>query len=184
VQRDRFETTAIRDANSVRIMSAIDLSPDAVVAGHAAAGFRQFSPLDPRLTGFRGFVGAASLGYVLLDATRFAFDATRDVTYSFNPFTPYFLVTAGRLMVSQGIGGPFDLIFTVGHDLLQYQGVAGLSSNGRVDRTGTVGGGLGYRLGQFLRLTLIYDVSERTSSDLDFRAYHRRRLLGSATYGL
>ena len=113
------------------------------MAGHAAAGFRQFSPLDPRVKEFRGFVGAASLGYVLLGATRFAFEATRDVMYSFNPFTPYFLVTAGRLTVSQGIGGPFDLIATAGHDRLQYQGVAGLSSNGRVDRTGMVGGGRG-----------------------------------------
>src|SRR5207344_173356 len=111
--------------------------------GHAAAGYRQFRPLDPRVGEFRGFVGGAKLGYVLLGATRVAFEATRDVMYSFNPFTPYYVVTAGRLTVSQGIGGPFDLIATAGHDRLQYEGVAGLSSNGRVDQTGIVGGGVG-----------------------------------------
>ena len=111
----------------------MDLSPDAVVTGRAAAGFRQFSPLDPRVKEFRGFVGTASLGYVLLGATRFAFEATRDINYSFNPFTPYFVVTAGRLTISQGIGGPFDFIAMAGHDRLQYQGVAGLSSDGRVE---------------------------------------------------
>ena len=102
-QRDRFESSAIRDANSMRIMPAVEFAPDAVVTGRAAAGFRQFSPLDPRLKKFSGFVGTARLGYVLLGATRFAFEATRDVNYSFDPLAPYFVVTAGRLTVSQGI---------------------------------------------------------------------------------
>ncbi len=102
-QRDRFESSAIRDANSMRIMPAVEFAPDAVVTGRAAAGFRQFSPLDPRLKKFSGFVGTARLGYVLLGATRFAFEATRDVNYFFDPLAPYFVVTAGRLTVSQGI---------------------------------------------------------------------------------
>ncbi len=182
-QRDRFESSTIRDANSVRIMPAVEFAPDAVVSGHAAAGFRQFSPLDPRVKEFGGFVGAAKLGYVLLDATRLAFEATRDVMYSFDPLNPYFVVTAGRLTVSQGVGGPFDLIAMVGHDRLQYQSVSGVSSAGRVDQTGVVGGGVGVRLGPSLRVTLIYDVTQRTSSDLDLREYRRQRVFGSATYG-
>ena len=63
----------------------------------------------------------------------------------------------GRLTVSQRIGGPFDLIATAGRERLQYRAVEGLRATGRVDRTRTVGGGVGFRLGLSLRLTLIYD---------------------------
>ena len=103
--------------------------------------------------------------------------------YSFDPATPYFLVTSGRLTVSQRIGGPFDVIAVAGQDRLQYQGVAGLPVAARVDRTRTVGGGVGFRLSPSLRLALIYDRTERVSNELDRRAYERRRLFASATYG-
>ena len=128
-------------------------------------------------------MGSANATYTLLGMTRFTVDATRDVDYSFDPATPYFIVGAGRLTVSQAIAGPFDLIVTAGRERLQYRAVEGSRATGRTDRTRTVGGGVGYRLGRSLRLTLIYDVTERTSSDLDFRAYHRQRLFGSAIYG-
>ena len=52
LQRDRFDTSPIRDADSVRVMPAVEFSPDAVIAGHVAIGFRQFSPRDSRLEGF------------------------------------------------------------------------------------------------------------------------------------
>ena len=95
----------------------------------------------------------------------------------------YFVVGAGRLTVSQAIAGPFDLIVTAGRERLQYRAVEGSRATGRTDRTRTVGGGVGYRLGRSLRLTLIYDVTSgpRASSRPRLPA---QRLFGSATYGV
>jgi hypothetical protein len=173
----------IRDADSFRVMPAVEFAPDAVITGRAAAGFRRFDPRDARVDQFAGFVGNANVGYSLLGATRFSLDASRDVAYSFDPATPYFLQTSGRLTVSQRVGGPVDLILTGGRDRLRYQGLEGLTAPERIERTRTVGGGLGYRLGRSLRLALIYDVTERVSNQFDRRGYERRRLFGSATYG-
>ena len=88
-----------------------------------------------------------------------------------------------RLTVSQRIGGPLDLIAVAGRERLRYQSVEGLPRTGPVDRTRTVGGGLGVRLGPSMRFALIYDFTERVSSDISRRAYQRSRLFGSATYG-
>ena len=44
LQRDRFDTSAIRDADSVRVMPGVQFSPDAVITGRVAMGFRQFTP--------------------------------------------------------------------------------------------------------------------------------------------
>ena len=57
LQRDRFDTSAIRDADSLRVMPAVEFAPDAVIAGRIAAGFRRFDPRDPRVEEFRAWSG-------------------------------------------------------------------------------------------------------------------------------
>ena len=182
-QRDRFDTSTIRDADSVRVMPGVQFSPGAVLVGSVAMGFREFAPRASVLAGFRGLVGSANVSYTLLNATTFSVEATRDVMYSFEPATPYFLVASGRVTLSQRIGGPYELIALAGQDHLRYQGVDGLPDAGRVDRTSVIGGGVGFRLSPTLRFALIYDRTERVSNRRDHQAYEKRRLFASATIG-
>jgi hypothetical protein len=86
-------------------------------------------------------------------------------------------------MVSQPIGGPLDVVGLTGLDRLRYYVVEGLPFPGRIDRTRMVGGGVGLRVSPSLRLTFIYDFTER-SSELYGRTYDRRRVIGSVTYQL
>jgi hypothetical protein len=164
-------------------MPAVQFAPDAVITGRIAVGFRDFNPRDAHVHAFRGLAGAVNVAGTFLGATRVSVDATRDVMYSFDPATPYFLVDSGHLMVSQPIGGPFDVVGLTGLDRLRYYAVEGLPFPGRVDRTRMVGGGVGLRVSPSLRITFIYDFTKR-SSELDRRAYDRRRLIGSVTYQL
>jgi hypothetical protein len=164
-------------------MPAVQFAPDAVITGRIAAGFRDFNPRDPHVPAFRGLAGAVNVTGTFLGATRVSVEATRDVMYSFDPATPYFLVDSGRLMVSQPIGGPFDVVGLTGLDRLRYYVVEGLPFAGRVDRTRMVGGGVGLRVSPSLRFTFIYDFTER-SSELYGRTYDRRRVIGSVTYQL
>jgi len=182
-QRDRFDTSAIRNADSVRVVSGAQFSPDAMLKGGFAVGYREFNPQAPVLPKYRGLVGSVGLAYTLHDATVFRVEATRDVEYSFEPTTPYYLLTTGRLTLSQRIVGPCEVIALGGQDKLQYQGVEGSAMSGRVDRTLTVGGGVGFRLSPTMRLAVIYDYAERVSNQLDRRAYLRRRVFASAIYG-
>ena len=121
-QRDRFDTSTIRDADSVRVMPGVQFSPDAVIVGRVAMGFRQFTPRASVLAGFGGLVGSANVSYTMLNVTTFSVEATRDVMYSFEPATPYYLVTSGRVTLSQRIGGPYDVIALAGQDRLRVSG--------------------------------------------------------------
>ena len=57
LERDRFDTSTIRDSNSWRILPAAEFAPDAVITGRVAAGFRHFDPRDPRVEGFQRLRG-------------------------------------------------------------------------------------------------------------------------------
>ena len=90
--------------------------------------------------------------------------------YSFDPITPYFVVAR---RTPDGVAADRRTVRPHRHGRARSASVSerGRARRaGRVDRTRTVGGGVGLRLGRSLRLTLIYDVTERTSSELDRRA--------------
>jgi hypothetical protein len=183
-QQDRFDRSALRDANSLRVLPAAEFSPDAAITGRVALGFRQFRPLYSLLPPFQGLVGSAHLTGTVLSSTRISFDGARDVTYSYDPLTPYYILGTALVTVTQPIGGPLDLIGILGADRLDYVALETLSSPGRVDRTRTVGGGLGFRASPSLRIAIVYDFTERRSTEIDRRAYNRQRLFGSVTYTL
>lgn len=184
VQQDRFRQSQFRDADSVRLVPGIEFAPGGVVRGKAGFGYRHFSPRDPRVAPFDGVVGAADVTALVAGMTRVTVNALRDVEFSFDPLSPNYLVTSGRLTVSQWIGGPIDLIGTVGADRLDYSRVIGLPQSGRVERTRSVGGGVGFRVSPSFRVTLIYDVTSRRTNTIDRRDYDRRRLFGGLSYEL
>lgn len=184
IQQDKFKTSPLRNADSVRVAPAIEFAPDAALTGRASAGYRQFKPLDPQLPQYRGFVASAGVGYSLLGVTHFDIQANRDVTYSLDPSQPYYLASGGSVAVSQRLVGPFDLILLGNRERLQYQPLGGTSLEGRVETTTSIGGGVGVHVAEHLSFTLTYQRTQRQSSDPRSRDYHRHRMLGSVNYGL
>jgi hypothetical protein len=184
LQRDRFHASPTRDADTIRVAPALQFGADAAITGHVSAGYRDFNPRDPLLPRYRGFVLSAGASYTLLGVTRFDVQGNRDVMYSFDATHPYYLATGGFLTVSQRIGGPFDLIGLGGRQRLRFQDVSGASLAGGVETTQTLGGGIGIRVGEHLRVTLTYDRTERNSTDSSSREYTRSRVLSSVNYGL
>jgi hypothetical protein len=168
----------------VRLLPAVEFAPDAIITGRIAIGFRSFRPDDSRIPPFRGVVTDAKVSGLFWGMTRISVDATRDVDYSYDPLTPYFVRASGHLTVSQSIGGPFDIIAMAGLDHLHYAVLEGVGLPRPVDRTRTVGGGIGIRLSPSVRFTVVYDFADRRSSEFDSRDYDRHRLFGSVIYGI
>jgi hypothetical protein len=106
------------------------------------------------------------------------------VTYSYDPAHPYYLGAGGFLTISQRIGGPFDIIGLGGRQRLRFQDVGALQFEGDVETTRTLGGGIGIRVGDHLRVTVTYDRTQRVSTDSSARDYTRSRVLSSVHYGL
>ncbi len=116
--------------------------------------------------GFTGATIATDLSYVLLGSTRLAGNVSRDVQYSYDVNQPYYVQTAYTASVAQQIFGPFDVQGRIGAARLAYRTREGVTVAvpDRVDHTTTYGVGLGYHMGQDLRLAISTSIRTRESA--------------------
>jgi Putative beta-barrel porin 2 len=181
-RRDRFEHSPERDADALRVVTGFDLKPFALISGNIRVGWRDFRTTDALVPDYAGVVAAGELAYALR-ATRFGVRLRRDIEYSYEQFQPYYLLTDVNLEVTQRITAAWDVVGRIGRQMLDYRTVAVDDSIGRTDRSWRQGGGLGYRLGEYIRLGVDVDRYER-SSDISLRTYDAWRIGGSVTYGI
>jgi hypothetical protein len=185
-EQDRFEFSPLRDSDSQRIMPGVTFKPDALISGSASVGVRRFKPLDPSVPAYTGLVSFVNLSYELRGATMFTFANTRDVTYSFDPTTPYYLLTSWDVSVHQWITGRIRIMGSYGRQRLNYEALQTplTASEARVDD--------GTRIGTSL---LFFTTSRKTSfgvtvdysrrdSDVATRKYDGVRAAMVVTYGL
>jgi hypothetical protein len=188
--RERFAGSSIRDSDSVRVTPGVEFDPRALIGGRAFVGYRRFiirSGVAPRFT---GVVASVQLASTIRGATRLAVRANRDVAYSYDVTSPYYLLTTVGASVTRRLGRNWDLGVAVGRDNLNYErwtippptveGALGLPP--RFETVDSLGGSGGYRLGENMRFAVSYDYSRRTSTRLR-RPYEGARILSQFTYG-
>jgi hypothetical protein len=183
-EQDRFNFDHSRDSNSTQVSAGLKFDQLALVKGGIQFGFRDFKPLSQGLPGFTGLTTAVDVTYVLLGSTRFAFGTTRDIQYSYEVDQPYYVQTAVTASVAQQLYGPFDVQARVGAGRLAYMNRVGATDvvNNRVDTTSTYGGGVGYHIGQDVRLGFNLDENKRQSV-VEGHTYHDLQFGTAVTYG-
>lgn len=181
-QRDEFDNDPRRNSESLRLTTGLAFSPSALISGTASAGYRRFTPETDTLAPYEGFVAQVSLGYAI-ESTRIEGTLERDVRYSYEDASPYYVTTGGRLVVTQQIAGPFDVQGTLGRQNLDYREYGGGEEASRKDWATTRGVGVGYRLGDTARIGVNMEWANRRSDELADRFYDRRRVYGTFTYG-
>jgi hypothetical protein len=182
-EQDRFDLSPLRDSNSRVVTAMVAFDPLALIKGRARVGFRDFKPLDSGLPRYEGATAAVDLSYVLLNMTKFAVGATRDVQYSYDFNQPYYLQTGVTASVTQQVFGPLDIVGRGGIQHLDYRDRAGVVDLGsRVDQVRTYGGGIGYHVGPDLRIGVNIDYARRTSP-IAARQYDGLLFGTSITYG-
>ena len=112
--------------------------------------------------------------------------SARDLRYSYDRATPYYLATGGTLTVTTELVGPFDVRGTGQYQLMDYRGHTEASgAQGPGDDTLTsYGAGFGYRIRERLRIGINADWTERKSELSDDRGYTARRIYASLTWGV
>lgn len=187
-QRDRFEFSRIRNADSLRVMPGVEMNTFALVTGTAHVGFQRFQPLDSALPAFAGVAADVELGYTLFNVTRFAVRALRDIEYSYDDREPYYVITGLSGSVARHVGGPWEIIGNIGRQQLDYQATRAVTiivpNTDRVDVVSNYGLGVGYRLDRRNRLDLKLEYYRRRSPVAHYRDYDGFRLGTSVTYGL
>jgi len=182
--QDRFEFATERDANSTTASVEMVFDPSAIIKGTARFGIRDYRPLAADLPKYRGTTAAVDLSYVLMGTTRFRVKAVRDIGYSYDIVEPYYLQTGVQTELAQQIYGPVDAVGRVGIENLAYRdrdGVTTLLVN-RNDVVHSYGGGIGYHVGDSLRVGINVD-RQRRQSELRYRQYDDIKLGATITYG-
>jgi hypothetical protein len=184
IQRDRFEMSPERDADSLRLAPSVEFDNGAAIGGQARAGYRIFRPLNPAIAEYHGVIASAGLQYRFADDTRVSFDGGHDVKYSFDAQQPYYLESGVRVKLIQRIVGPFEAVAIGERWRLRHQRIGGRSFDGRREDIATLGGGVGIRLNREIELTFTIERTRRNSSEPVERNFERRRALASISYGL
>lgn len=178
---DRFVQSPRRDANAFKVTPGFEFKPFALIDGSVYVGYKRFETLESAVPDFSGVTAAADLGYTLR-ATRLTLKLARDVMYSYQLTEPYYLLTDVGGSVTQRITSTWDVVGRAARQRLDYRALT-MTDLGRIDRSWQYGGGVGYRLGQFIRLGFDIDRFKRTS-DIRIRQFEGWRAGGSVSYGV
>jgi hypothetical protein len=180
-----FRQSHIRDSKAYGVDSTLEFSPDAALRGRVVAGMQIFRPVDRALAQYTGPTFLAALNWSPSDTTIFDVVGTRNVSYSYKDSQPYYLLTGGRLTVSQKVIGPFDVQGTVDRQYLSYRWRPGetSSSNLQDDTTDTIGGGIGINIRRGFKVLLTAERTARHSNVDPSLDYRRTRLLTRITLG-
>ena len=74
-QRARYDSSPLRDSDSVLVMPTVEFSPFALVSGRASFGYQKRTILTGDVPDFNGPIGLVDLTYTLLGRTRFVVGA-------------------------------------------------------------------------------------------------------------
>jgi hypothetical protein len=185
VVRDRFDLNDVRDADSVRVLPGFELHPLALISGRVFVGFRQFDPLSSGLPDYRGVVASVDATYILLGSTRFQFKVDRDVVYSYEALRPYYALLDTGVTVTQRVTHAWEVVGRASRQTLAYRHVqAPIAGDPGSDRGRTLGGGIGYRIGEALRVGVDANHYSRRSEFDSGRNYDGVRVFGSISYGI
>ena len=181
---DRFKFEPSRDATSDDYSVEVTFDPAALVKGSARIGYTDYRTEAADLEDYNGMTSSVALSYTLQGSTRFAVTAGRSIQSSYDINQPFYLQNGANVSVAQQIYGPIDVVFRVGGQRLEYRTRTGttVEAPDRTDHLRTLGGGVGYRMGQDLRLGFNIDQERRTSVIAD-REYEGLRYGAAVTYG-
>lgn len=183
-ERDRFTLEPLRNADSVRAMAGFEMKPFALISGSALVGVRRFTTIDRDLPDYQGLVAAVDAVYTVA-ATRIAVKANRDVAYSYEVTEPYYALTDLGVTLTQRIARSWDVVLRGGRQTLAYRSLLSLArEDDRIDHGLLGGAGIGYRVGQTLRIGFDANYYQRRSSSLAQHDYDGIRAGASFTYGL
>lgn len=179
-----FDFTPDRDTNSNIVVAKVSFDPLALLRGNASFGYRQFKPVATDVPGYNGMTAALDLSYTAFGATKLTGKYIRDVQFSYDASTPYYLQNGFMLDVIQQVFGPVDVAARAGTTTVAYRDRGGApTAVSQPDRTNVYGGGVGYHLGQDIRIGVNADQQKRTSPTVG-HGYEGLRLWMAVSYGL
>jgi hypothetical protein len=187
IARDQFEDAPERDSRSFRIAPGVEFDSRAIINGRAYVGYRRVDITSGIAPTFSGPVASVELSSTIREATRLSVQVNRDLAYSYDITTPYYLLVGGGGSIGQRLGERWQVTASANRQRLNYQGgnLVGPITPGRANRTdvvSTYGGGVSFLFSETLHFGVTADHSQRHSG-LQQRSYDSTRFMAQFGYG-
>ena len=117
----RFFRSPERNNDNLIVTAGAELHPRALVSGSGRVGVRRFRALGTAVEDISRLVADAELSLRLGGSTAATFTAERDISYSFERASPFFVVNRYGVRMTRILGGRFDLSGRVRRDQYDYQ---------------------------------------------------------------
>lgn len=183
-QDSTFQFSPDRNSHSLRVVPGVVFAPFALITGRAEVGMLRYTPLDTRIRGFSGPVANVDLGYVLLGATRFSVQASRDVVPSVDRVADYFIQMGIAATVTHRISERWDALAGTNRLRLDYGNnattVAAATATG-ADIVRSYNAGLGFYFSRGLRVGVRGEHVSRESGNPNFN-YQNVRLMTTLNF--
>jgi hypothetical protein len=179
-EEQRFEAEPGRDSDAWRVSPTVAFDPAGVLTGSATFGYRRFVTASPTVGDYSGFVSQVNIGATIYTRHQMQARFIRDVQYSYDVSSAYYLNTGGTITWTYLLAGPIDLRGTAGRTRMDYS--AADEALGREHLT-TYGGGVGYRFASRARLGVSAEWLRRDSTRAADRSYRNHRIFAGLTWG-
>jgi hypothetical protein len=176
-EEQRFALSPERDSNSWRLAPTVIFPAIGVLTGNAAIGYRRFEPLSPTVPGYSGLIATVGIGATIYSRHQMALLFGRDVQYSYDLDSTYYVGTGGSVTWTWLLGGPIDIRGTGERYLMDYR--LGRPS----DTSLSYGGGIGYRFTNRARLGINVNWQRRESGSSAEREYRNKRIFAGLSWG-
>ena len=182
--QERFDNQAFRDANTLAIMPGFEFRPEALISGSAFVGIKRFDSLNDAVQDYTGVVANVGAKYIVR-STQFDVRVARDVTFSYEVLQPFYTLLDTGLAVTQRITYRWDVIGRTSWQSLAYHNItSAIDLSERTDHSWQVGTGVGYHVGESLRVGVDANYSRRDAPEAQYRNYEGLRIGASFSYGL
>ena len=166
VRAVRFLRSPDRNSDNVVVTVGADFHPRALISGSGRIGVRRFEARGAAVADISSVVAEADLSYRIAGHTTVTFGAERDINYSFERASPYFVVDRYGLVMTRRLGRQFDLSGRFTRAVYDYQ----TARRGR-DVRWNMGGEFGYRLNPRIRTGFAAGYVRSTSAARARRRY-------------
>ncbi|MGH9384232.1 MAG: hypothetical protein ACRD2N_08120 [Vicinamibacterales bacterium] len=153
--RERFQSSPLRDAESLTLHGGFETKPSALIAGKVMVGYRRFNALSASVPDYRGLVADIAASYTLFDRTRFGISGRRNLEFSAETDSPYYVGTGGGVLITQMLGHGWDIQVGADRDRLAYRTFSAPATSvpsGRTEHVESLRGGFGFHVGDTARI--------------------------------
>ena len=117
----RFLRSPERDSDNLIVRAGADFHPRALISGSGRIGIRRFEARGAAVSDTSAVVAEAELSFRIAGRTAVTFSAERDINYSFERASPYYVLENYGLAVTRRLGRAFDLTGRLTRDRYGYR---------------------------------------------------------------